>query len=345
MIRFECDYNNGCVQEILDRLIATNGEQSCGYSEDAYCDAAREKIRRACDAPNAAVHFLVGGTQTNLTVISAALRPHQGAVAVTTGHINVHETGSIEATGHKVLALPSHDSKLHADAVRDYCRAHYADASFEHIVQPGLVYISQPTECGELYSLKELKELRAVCDEYNMILFADGARLGYGLMSEENDVTLHDLYELTDIFYIGGTKVGALFGEAVVIRNEALKKDFRYLIKQKGGMFAKGRLLGIQFDTLFTDELYFRISRHAIEQAMRIKNTLKELGIPLLIDSPTNQQFPVFSDEMLKKLNEDFAFSYWERVDETHSAVRICPSWATKEADVDALIAALKAAK
>lgn len=337
MFRFECDYNNGCVPEILKRLQETNDEQTCGYGEDAYCESARKKIRAAVGAIDADVHFLVGGTQTNLIVIAAALRPHQGALAATTGHINVHETGAVEATGHKVLALMSEDGKLHADAVEAYCRAHYADASFEHAVQPGLCYISQPTEHGLLYTKAELTELREVCDRYGMYLFADGARLGYGLATKENDVSLHDLYALTDVFYIGGTKVGALFGEAVVIRSPALRKDFRYLIKQRGAMFAKGRLLGLQFDTLFTDDLYLRIARHAVGEAMRLKETLRACGIPLFIDSPTNQQFPILADEALPLLRKEFAFSYWERVDETHSAVRLCTSWATKAEEVDAL--------
>lgn len=342
MIRFESDYTEGCAPEILTRLVETNFEQTPGYSTDAYCESAREKIRSACGAPDADVHFLVGGTQANLTLIAAALRPHQGVIAVPTGHINVHETGAIENTGHKVLALPSENSRVNAGTVRSYCRAHYADSSFEHIVQPGMIYISHPTECGELYTLAELRALREVCDEYGLLLYADGARLGYALAAEENDITLHDLYALTDAFYIGGTKVGTLFGEAMVLRNPALKKDFRYLIKQHGGMFAKGRLLGIQFDVLFTDGLYERLGANGIRQALRIKEAFRNAGCSFFIDSVTNQQFPILPDDKLQKLQERFAFTFWEKVGEDRSAVRVCTGWATRTEDVDALLEAIR---
>ena len=252
------------------------------------------------------VHFLVGGTQTNTTVISAALRPYQGAVAAVSGHINVHETGAIEATGHKVLPLPSEDGKIAAAQVEEMCHAHWTDGSQEHMVQPGMVYISHPTENGTLYTKKELADLHEVCRKYGMLLFLDGARLGYGLMAETNDITLADLAKYTDVFYIGGTKVGALFGEAVVITNRALKKDFRYMIKQNGGMLAKGRLLGIQFDTLFTDDLYFKISAHADELAMKLKKIFLEKGYGLRYDSYTNQQFPILPDSHIEKLKEKY---------------------------------------
>ena len=339
MIRFECDYGEGAHERILKRLTETNFDQTPGYGEDDYCESARALIRNACAAPDADVHFLVGGTQANMTVIASILKPYQGAVAADTGHINVHETGAVESTGHKVLPLPEHDGKLSAAQVESLCRAHYADSSFEHMAQPGLVYISHPTECGTLYTLSELTALRKVCDAYHMPLFLDGARLGYGLMAEGTDVTLPDIARLCDVFYIGGTKVGALFGEAVVITNPALKKDFRYNMKQRGAMLAKGRLLGIQFEELFRDGLYFEISRHADEQALRIRDAFRQKGASFYRESPTNQQFPILSDAQAGFLkNAGYSFSLWTRTDETHAAVRFCASWATKTENVDALI-------
>ena len=267
LIYFNCDYTEGCHPNILKRLCETNMMQTVGYGEDEICDLARAKIRKACGHEDVDVHFLVGGTQTNATVIAAILRPHQGALSADTGHINVHETGAVEATGHKVLPLPSTpDGKITAEQVENAYLAHVNDASFEHMVQPKLVYISLPTENGGLYSKAELTALHDVCTRCGLYLFIDGARLGYGLTAPENDVALADLCALSDVFYIGGTKVGALFGEAVVITNPALKTDFRYHIKQRGGMLAKGRLLGIQFDELFTDDLYFKISEKAVRR-------------------------------------------------------------------------------
>ena len=338
MIQFQCDYEEGACPQILERLVETNLEQTVGYSEDEYCKQAREKIKKACDAPEADVHFLVGGTQTNYVVIRSILRPYQGVISAVTGHINVHETGAVEATGHKVLALPSKDGKITASQVRAYYDAHWNDADHEHIVQPGMVYISHPTENGTLYTKKELADLHEVCRKYGMLLFLDGARLGYGLMAETNDITLADLAKYTDVFYIGGTKVGALFGETVVITNRALKKDFRYMIKQNGGMLAKGRLLGIQFDTLFTDDLYFKISAHADELAMKLKKIFLEKGYSLRYDSYTNQQFPILPDSHIEKLKEKYVFEFWEKVSDTESAVRFCTSWATKPEVVDELI-------
>ena len=268
MIRFECDYTEGAHPRILEALIRTNMEQTKGYSEDEHCENARKLIREKCGSADADVHFLVGGTQTNMTVIAAALRPHQGVICAQSGHINVHETGAVEATGHKVLALPSEDGKITADQIKTVCDEHDHD---EHMVQPGMVYISNPTENGTLYNKKELQAISEVCKEYGLPLFLDGARLGYGLAAQGNDITLPDLAQYCDVFYIGGTKVGALFGEAVVITREALKKDFRYFIKQKGGMLAKGRLLGIQFEELFRDDLYMEVSAHADRLAMKIR--------------------------------------------------------------------------
>ena len=343
MIYFNNDYSEGCHPKILEALARTNLEQTFGYGEDEYCARAAEKIRTLCGRADAAVHFLVGGTQTNLTVIAAALRPHQGVLCADSGHINIHETGAVEATGHKVLGLPSKDGKITARQVREAVLSHRADASFEHTVQPKMVYISNPTELGTLYTKAELTALRDTCRELGLYLFLDGARLGYGLIAKDNDLTLKDIGDCCDVFYIGGTKVGALFGEAVVITNPALKEDFRYLIKQRGGMLAKGRLLGIQFDTLMTDNLYFDISAHAIALVVKLENTFKELGVPFLVPVQSNQLFPILPDGVLARLAEAYVFSEQCRVDESHRAVRFCTSWATKEENVQALCRDLKA--
>ncbi len=343
MIRFECDYGEGAIPAILQRLSETNFEQTIGYGEDAHCDQARRYILALCENDQAQVHFLVGGTQTNMTLIAAALRPHQGAVAAVTGHINVHETGAIEATGHKVLPLPSEDGKISASQIRALYDAHYSDSSHEHMVQPGMVYLSQPTENGTLYTKKELTAISRLCRKTGLYLYVDGARLGYGLAAEKNDVTIADLARLSDAFYIGGTKVGALFGEALVITHPALKKDFRYIIKQRGGMLAKGRLLGIQFECLFENGAYSEISRHAVALAMRLRRAFEEKGWKLLYDSQTNQQFPIVPNDALQSLRQKYTFSHWQDIDETHTAVRFCTSWATKEENVDALISDIKA--
>ena len=337
MIYFNNDYSEGCHEKVLQALVRTNLEQTPGYGEDPYCAKAADKIRKLCGREDAAVHFLVGGTQANLTVIDAALRPHQGALCPVGGHINVHETGAVEATGHKVLTVPSDDGKITADQVRQVVLAHRSDASFEHMVQPKLVYISNPSEYGTLYSLSELKALSKTCRELGLYLFLDGARLGYGLMAKDYDVTMADIARLCDVFYIGGTKVGALFGEAVVILNPALKEDFRYLIKQHGGMLAKGRLLGVQFDALMTDGLYFEISAHAIAMADQLRAVFAELGVDYLVSGITNQLFPILSDAVLEELAKEFSFSEIERVDESSRCVRFCTSWATKQENVDAL--------
>ena len=337
MIYFNNDYSEGCHEKVLEALIHTNMVQTPGYGEDVYCARAAEKIRRLCGQEHAAVHFLVGGTQANLTVIDAALRPHQGALCASSGHIHVHETGAVEATGHKVLTVPSTDGKITAAQVEQVVLAHRADASFEHTVQPKLVYISNPTELGTLYTLEELTALADSCHRLGLHLFLDGARLGYGLAAEGNDVSLQDIARLCDVFYIGGTKVGALFGEAVVIPNADLAEDFRYLIKQHGGMLAKGRLLGIQFDALMTDGLYFAIAARADALADRLRSVLQELGYPFLVPGITNQLFPILPDALLTELAKKYAFCEQERVDENHRAVRFCTSWATREEDVEAL--------
>ncbi len=339
---FICDYSEGCHPSILSALSASNLEQTHGYGMDPHCEHARTLIRDACHAPDAAVHFLVGGTQTNTTVIASLLRPYQGALCADTGHINCHETGAIEATGHKVLALPSTDGKISAEQVKSAVLDHRSNASHEHMVQPGMVYLSHPTEQGTLYSLQELTDLSEVCHELDLPLFVDGARLGYGLMSDRTDVTLQNLARLADVFYIGGTKVGALFGEAVVITNPALDVDFRYFIKQNGGMLAKGRLLGIQFECLFTDNLYFRLGKHADELAYRIRDIFMNAGYPMFCDSPTNQQFPILPDADYAILSQTCEGEFWERVDETHSVYRFCTSWATTPEAVLRLETAVK---
>ena len=341
MILFNSDYTEGAHPRILERLIETNLEQTTGYGEDAYCEAAREAIRKVCDAPEADVHFLVGGTQANFTVISSALKPYQGVLCADTGHINVHETGAVEACGHKVLALPGKDGKITAEQIRNAHDLHWSDESHEHIAQPKMVYISHPTELGTLYTKGELEEIGRVCRECGLYLFLDGARLGYGLMAPGTDVTIADIAKICDVFYIGGTKVGALFGEAVVIMNPQLKPDFRYCIKQKGGMLAKGRLLGIQFLELFRDGLYFEIAKHAIDMAMILMEGLKEKGYSFFMDSVTNQQFIMIEDEKLEKIREKYGVTYQQRYDETHSVIRLCTCWATKEENVRALLADL----
>ncbi|MST55189.1 aminotransferase class I/II-fold pyridoxal phosphate-dependent enzyme [Pyramidobacter sp. SM-530-WT-4B] len=339
MIRFNCDYSEGCHPAVLEALVRTNMEQTPGYGEDAHCERAAALIRTACAAPEAAVHFLVGGTQANFVMIAAALRPHQAAVCAGTGHINVHESGAVEATGHKVIAVPGTNGKISAAQVRALVENHWDDVTHEHMAQPKLVYVSNPTELGTIYSLAELTALHDLCREKNLYLYLDGARLGYALAAAGNDLTLADVARLTDAFYIGGTKVGALFGEALVITNEALKEDFRYIEKQRGAMLAKGRLLGVQFETLFTDGLYLKISRHAVDMAMLIRDACRAEGWEFLVESPTNQQFPIVPVEALKKLGEKYAYSPWAKIDGRREAVRFCTSWATREEDVRALAA------
>jgi threonine aldolase len=343
MIRFECDYAEGAHPAILESLIHSNFEQTKGYGEDERCTNARRLIRQLCESDRADVHFLTGGTQANMTVISSVLRPHQGVISAASGHVNVHETGAIEATGHKVIAVEGTGGKITALQVEEIHTEHWKDPNHEHIVQPGMVYISHPTEKGTIYTKNELTELSLVCRESGLPLYMDGARLGYGLAAEGNDLSLPDIAQLCDIFYIGGTKVGALFGEAVVITNDALKKDFRYMMKQRGGMLAKGRLLGIQFETLFNNGLYFEISKHAVRMAMKIRDAFKEANIPFYAESPTNQQFPVLTKEQIARLSQKYAFEVWTKVDAKHSAVRFCTSWATREEDVDALVADINA--
>lgn len=340
MIRFECDYAEGMHPRILNRLLETNLEQTPGYGMDPHCERARALIRAACGREDADVHFLVGGTQANTTVIASILRPYQGVLCANTGHPNVHETGAIEATGHKVMILPTTpDGKLTAEAIAQAYDAHWNDETHEHMVQPGMVYISQSTEDGTTYTKAELQAISAVCRKCGLPLFIDGARLGYALAAEDCDHSLQDIAALADVFYIGGTKVGAMMGEAVVILNPALKQDFRYMIKQRGGMLAKGRLLGIQFETLFEDGLYWEVAKHADDLAMQIRRAFEAKGIQMLFDSKTNQQFPILPNALMEKLAEHYAFSFWTKVDAEHTAVRFCTSWATKAENVAQLVA------
>lgn len=342
MIYFNNDYSEGCHSAVLQKLIESNMVQTPGYGTDDYCTRAAGMIRKLCANEGLAVHFLVGGTQTNLTVISAALRPHQGVIGASTAHVQVHETGAIEATGHKVLSLPSNDGKISASQIETTVAEHFSDESAEHTVQPKMVYISNPTELGTIYTLAELEAISATCRKHGLYLFLDGARLGYGLTANGNDVTMADLARLCDVFYIGGTKVGALFGEAVVISNPAIAEDFRYLIKQHGGMLAKGRLLGVQFCALLEDKLYFKISEHANGLADQLRKTLDKLGYSLFVPGVTNQVFPVLPDGLLARLSEKFSFTEQQRFDETHRVVRFCTSWATTQENIDLLCKTLE---
>lgn len=337
MLSFESDYTEGAHEAILHRLMETNLEQTPGYGLDKYSESAKDRIREAFGIPEAKVFFLVGGTQTNSTVIASMLHDYQGVVAVETGHIGVHESGAVEFTGHKVLTLPHHDGKMTAEDLRAYLEAFYADGTYEHMVIPGMVYISFPTEFGTIYSKTELAALHRVCKEYSLPLFVDGARLGYGLMSEANDIDPKELPELCDVFYVGGTKVGALFGEAVVFTGGNAPAHFFTTIKQHGALMAKGRLLGLQFDTLFTDGLYFRIAAHADRMAALLKGIFLEKGYKIYIDSPTNQQFFVMSRQKAKELHGKVRFEDWCPVNEDNIAVRFVTSWATTEENVLAL--------
>ena len=350
MLRFECDYGEGAAPAVLDLLQQTNFDQTPGYGEDEYCAKAAAQIRSLCDAPDADVHFFVGATQVNLTVIAAALKPWQGVLCADSGHIHVHETGAVEATGHKCLALPGKNGKITARQVRKAVEEHRANASHEHEVQPGMVYISNPTEVGTLYNKEELTDISAACYELGLYLFVDGARMAYGLTSPANDLSLQDYAALCDVFYLCGTKCCALFGEAVVITNDDLKPDFRYCLKQHGGMLAKGRLLGEQFLALLDGEdgsgssLYFTMAKKADEQALRIRAAFEAKGCKVLHDSPTNQQFFVLPDEWYDKLAETYAMTHMGKPDKHHTAVRICTSWATVKENVDALCQDLKQA-
>lgn len=342
MISFDSDYMEGAHPLILERLLKTNLEQLSGYGTDKYCTSAREKIRKACNYPNADVFFLAGGTQTNQVIISSLLKSYEGVIAPKTGHVSAHEAGAIEYSGHKVLELPSRNGKIDAKEVDSFIHNFYMDESHEHMVFPGMVYLSYPTEYGTLYTKKELKEIYDVCKNYQIPLFLDGARLGYGLMSQEADLTLEELAALCDVFYIGGTKVGALLGEAVVFTNIKAPAHFMTIVKQHGALLAKGRLIGIQFDTLFTDNLYFRLSKNAIDMAEKLKEIFCRNGYSFYLESPTNQQFVILKNSDMEKLKEKISFSFWEQYDADHTVVRFATSWATTEEQIDVLQEAIR---
>lgn len=338
---FESDYNNGAHPDVLRLLIETNDRQSKSYGFDEWSESARKKIRKACNCPNADIYFLVGGTQTNATVIDGVLTGYEGVIAVDTSHINVHESGAVEACGHKIIILPSHDGKMSADDLQDFHTRFYADPVYEHMVIPGIVYITFPTELGTTYSANEIERLYDLCQQYDVPLFIDGARLGYGLMADSCDFDLPWLAHHCDVFYIGGTKVGALCGEAVVFPHNNAPRHFFNIVKQHGALLAKSRLAGVQFDALFTDGLYFRIARHAIDMAMRLRQLFIEAGLPVK-DSPTNQQFITLTTAQMQHLQKTIAFETWEPLDTDRTLCRFVTSWATTEADLAALSDALK---
>lgn len=342
MYFFHNDYNETCHPAVMRKLAGCSEVPHNGYSTDECCAAAAELIRKQCNNDDLAVHFLVGGTQTNLTVITASLRPHQAVITADSGHVNVHETGAIEATGHKLIQLPCKDGKLSPELVEQAVLSQKLSADAEHIAQPKLVYISNPTEFGTTYSLPELTALSDVCKRHRLYLFADGARLGYALASDSYDVTMEDMARLTDAFYIGGTKVGAMFGEAVVISEPSIAEDFRYIIKQRGAMLAKGWLLGVQFEALFEDDLYYKIARHADAAADILRQTLIDLGYQLVCPNKTNQVFVTLPNTVLEQLEKEFSFAVWDYVDADHTTVRFCTSWATKPESLQALCSTLR---
>ncbi|MGT2800505.1 threonine aldolase family protein [Streptococcus marmotae] len=338
MLHFENDYNKGAHPALLEALIATNDLGLSGYGTDEYSRRASEKIRQETMCPQAEITFLTGGTQTNQVVIDALLASYEGVIAADTGHISVHEAGAIEFSGHKVLTLPHQDGKIQASAVRQLLETFYADANHEHMVFPGMVYISHPTEYGTLYSKKELSDLATVCKDYQIPLFLDGARLGYGLAARSTDLDLPTIAELTDVFSIGGTKMGALMGEAVVFTKSNQPKHFTTIVKQHGALLAKGRLIGIQFDRLFTEDLYLQLGSHAITMAEQLIGILEEKSYRFYLKSPTNQQFLLLTDSELEKLEKaGVCYGFWEKYDATYSVIRLATSWSTTQEDIDAL--------
>ena len=341
MVSFESDYIAGAHPEVLRRLTETNAEPLPGYGTDRYCESAKQKIRDAAGIPDAEIAFLAGGTQANAVVISAMLADYEGVIAASTGHISTHEAGAIEYTGHEVLELPQEEGKISAETLEKYLSGYFADENHEHMTFPGMVYLSWPTEYGTLYSRAELESISQICRRYGIPLYLDGARLAYGLMSREADLDLPGIAGLCDVFCIGGTKVGALCGEAVVFTRGNMPNHFLTSMKRRGALLAKGRLAGVQFDALFTDGLYFRIGRHAIEMAEKMKEILSAHGIPLAIHSPTNQQFPVLENGMLEQLEGKVAYSFWEKQDDNHTVIRLAAGWSTAEEDLRALDAAL----
>lgn len=337
MLHFDSDYMEGCHPKILERLSEINFEKNSGYGSDKYSKSARDKILSVCGLENGEVYFLTGGTQTNSVIISAVLKGYEGVVAAESGHISVHEAGAVEYTGHKVLTIPCADGKIEEYALKKYLENFYNDENHEHMVYPGMVYISFPTEYGTLYTLQELKAIHKMCKEYSIPLFIDGARLGYGIAAEENDITLEQIAHNCDVFYIGGTKVGAMFGEAVVIPEKGFIPHFFTIIKQHGALLAKGWIAGIQFDTLFTNNLYFEIAKNAVNMADKLKSIFVEKGYKLYINSPTNQIFVILSDNKMRELSENVSFSFWEKYDDKNTVVRFATSWATNEKDINKL--------
>lgn len=338
MLYFANDYMQGACQEILDAVVRTNFENLAGYGTDRYCESAKMRISKACEVENADVHFMAGGTQTNAVVINSMLESYEGVIAAETGHIAIHEAGAIEFTGHKVLTLPHHSGKIDVNELKEYLHTFYADENHEHMVFPGMVYISHPTEYGTLYTKNELTEISEICKKYKIPLFLDGARLAYGLMAKNTDVTLPDIARLCDVFYFGGTKAGALLGEAVVFTKNNTPKNFITRIKQHGALLAKGRLLGVQFDTLFSNDLYKRIGKHTINLSEKLKNILHEKNYRFYLESPTNQQFIIIENTKMEELAKNVSFSFWEKYDENHTVIRFATSWATTEKDLDELI-------
>lgn len=337
MRRFDCDYMAGAHPKVMEALLRTNMELTAGYGNDAYTAEAKTLIRNAVGMPDAEVFFLVGGTQTNAVAIDGILRHHEGVLAAESGHIAVHESGAIEASGHKVLTLPHYSGKVHAEDVAHYIDTFYADETYQHMVAPGMLYISQPTEYGTLYSLKELETLSCVCHDHDIPLYIDGARMGYALAAEGADFTLHDIARLADVFYIGGTKVGTLFGEALVVTNRSLLRNLFPLVKQHGALLAKGRLLGVQFAELFRDGLYYEIGAHAVRLAMELREILRAAGYEIVIESPTNQQFVRLPNDVIDKLRESISFDYWGPRGESNSIVRFVTSWYTTDEDIAVL--------
>ena len=338
MLHFANDYMQGACQEILDAIVKTNFENLAGYGADKYCESAKAKIRKVCEVKNADVHFLTGGTQANAVVINSMLESYEGVIAAKTGHIAIHEAGAIEFTGHKVLTLPHHSGKIDVNELKEYLHTFYADENHEHMVFPGMVYISHPTEYGTLYTKNELTEISETCKKYEIPLFLDGARLAYGLMAKDTDVTLPDIAQLCDVFYFGGTKAGALLGEAVIFTKNNTPKNFVTRIKQHGALLAKGRLLGVQFDTLFSNDFYKSIGKYTVNLSEKLKNILHKKNYRFYLESPTNQQFIIIENTKMKELAKNVNFSFWEKYDENHTVVRFATSWTTTEKDLDKLI-------
>ena len=338
MIYFESDYTEGAHPKILERLNETNMIQASGYGHDEFCESAKNKIQKTINCPNAQIQFITGGTQTNQIVIDTMLKPFEGVVSAQTGHVNSHEAGAIEYTGHKVIPIPQHEGKIDGTELNDYLETFFSDGNNEHMVFPGMVYISHPTEYGTLYTKNELTKISSICRKNNIPLFMDGARLGYGIMAKSSDLSLEDIAELCAVFYIGGTKCGALCGEAVVFTKNNMPLHFENLVKKHGALLAKGRLLGVQFDALFTDNLYLEISKNAIDTAEALKKALKEKGYRFLLDSPTNQQFVILENKFMEELKKSVKFNFWEKYDKDHTVVRFATSWSTKMENVEKLI-------